>query len=72
MYSEKLLLLFILQVTYGDDDKSFVVICNRFEYGQPKVGKQKLILTKEFPNNEVRDAWRNGQRVNVLNYCMSY
>lgn len=38
----------VVSVTYGDDDKCFVIICNRYNYGQPQVGEQKLILSRTF------------------------
>lgn len=36
----------VVSVTYGDDDKCFVIICNRYNFGQPQVGEQKLILSR--------------------------
>eukprot|EP01126_Amoeba_proteus_P013587 TRINITY_DN1580_c0_g1_i2.p1 TRINITY_DN1580_c0_g1~~TRINITY_DN1580_c0_g1_i2.p1 ORF type:complete len:136 (+),score=11.76 TRINITY_DN1580_c0_g1_i2:63-470(+) len=60
----------VVQVSYGDG--CYVILCHRYDYDLPRVGKQSLFISEEFPEQKINAGWRNNERVNVLSYCMFY
>lgn len=63
----KPLALAYIQVTYGDG--YWVILCHRYDFDMPRVGKQTLSVTNDFPEDKIKAAWKNNERVTILSYC---